>query len=325
MKKKLITVFLILLVMISQVSIHSQSINVVRTESSINKITFYFKDYFNRENETPFDSSCTVPLLSMVPPTSFQNKFYPVLFFNGLLNQQDALMNWILNWFCCVIFERSNIDWPDEYQDLLEKIKILFPHHLRIVEAYEHTSEQSIQINGDVYFQLYFKSRFGFNKFHNDHVKVSLFTFDPDGLFPVEIANHTVKIQQKTLNRINYQNVILENVQCTVYPETLLLSSVEIFPTNRSVTSKIANPDSILHNTISKISIKLIELIHNSNNYRMKQISEFIKYFQNVSSEFNLTSYDYANLTDAIMGPSLVYDSLFHPSAVIVPLVNYKK
>ena len=95
--------------------------------------------------------------------------------------------------------------------------------------------------------------------------------------------------------------------------------------TNRSITSKIANPDSLIHNTMLKLISKLIPLIDNSSFHKLNQLSEVLNNIKNISEEYNLTSYDYANLTDTILAPALVYDSTLHPSSVTIPITDVTK
>ena len=76
---------------------------------------------------------------------------------------------------------------------------------------------------------------------------------------------------------------------------------------------------------MSKLISKLIPLIDTSSFQKMKQLSDLLNNIKTISEEYNLNSYDYANLTDTILAPALVYDSTLHPSSVTIPITDVTK
>jgi len=280
--------------------------------------TFYFKDAMNLDGSSESDSMGMSVLVSQDPPTKQNDSEYPPLLIKGLDNSEE-LTYWLAAWAIQLM--------GSEYEDLLEGFDILLPNPFRIVETYEHYGNESVEIKGDVVFDLYFLSELT-SKLNNnqDEVKVCLYSMNSESLIPLpkEIKNTTAKITPKSLLRnIHEQKITLENVNYTLDPGDALLFSIEIIPGDKAIVN---------------FGLKLIELPflksfwekvldcfenqeNNSEKPLFQELGAIIKEFRSMieDEEFNITSDQISEIFTAVMSSSLVYDSTSHSSSVTLP------
>ena len=69
--------------------------------------------------------------------------------------------------------------------DLFKTLEIIFPHPSRIVEVYENDVNKSIEINGDIVFDLYFSSTISSKFINKDYVKIGQYSIDPNSIIPL--------------------------------------------------------------------------------------------------------------------------------------------
>ena len=142
---------------------------VVSADPVSGETTFYFKDAINLDGSSEFDSMYGISVLvSQDPPTKQNDSEYPPLLFNGFTPNSEELTYWLAAWAMQLLGSEY-----DEYMDLLDGFDIILPHPFRIVETYEHYGNESVEIKGDVVFDLYFLSEIT-SKFdmNGDEVKV---------------------------------------------------------------------------------------------------------------------------------------------------------
>ncbi|MCK5030307.1 MAG: hypothetical protein KAR64_02465, partial [Thermoplasmatales archaeon] len=279
--------------------------------------TFYFKDAINLDGSSEFDSMGMSVLVSQDPPTKQNDSEYPPLLFNGLEPNSEELTYWFAAWAIQLM--------GSEYGDLLEGFDLLLPHPFRIVETYEHYGNESVEIKGDVVFDLYFLSEVA-SKFNKDEVKVCLYSINSESLIPLpkEIKNTTVQLTPKLLpGSIHEQKITLENVNYTLDPGDNLLFSIEIIPGDKVLVDIVLKFIELpLFESFGEKALDFFEnQENNSERPRLQELGALIKEFRSMieDGEFNITAEQVSEIFTAVMSSSFVYDSANHPSSVTLP------
>jgi PKD repeat protein len=287
------------------------------------KTTFYFKDVLNFE-ETEYDSMFgMLALASESHPTKRVDSKYPPSFFKINTSRilprctfnSEELSIWFTNW----IFYFMRDEYDDEYEDLFERFELLFPHPFRILEAYEYDGNEQVEIKGDVVFDLYFSSEISSKLLNKDHVKIGLYSVNPESILPLpkEIKNATMKIRPNLLREIHRQKIKLQNIDFTLNPGEILLFQVEIIPSNKTIVNLIKN-----RMDMDKIFGRWEERANRWENSRingLREIAAFINEIRNLSEDLNISKEDIAEIANVVRSISFVYDSVSHPSSVTMP------
>jgi hypothetical protein len=196
------------------------------------------------------------------------------------------------------------------------------PTPYRVIETYVYTGNDTILINGDVSFNLFFehpnaKVINSLPRFQ-DSVKISFYTMSGYSFLPKLIDNTTVALTPKGLESIYKQQITLGNISQTISPGDNLLFSIEILPSNKTVTNYIKN-----HLNIDKkiaLAQKIANILENRSKFpNVQSIGTALKTLLLGIEEVNITSEDFANVYNAIASSKFVYDSTSHPSSVTIP------
>ncbi len=297
-------------------------IQPVSAESISGETTFYFTNALSTDivEDVEFDFipvSLDKPLSqndSKYPPSIFR-KNESKTFIKQELNTEEMLY-WLGLW-SFYILDTYLENLSDEFGDFFEGIEILLPHPYRIVEGFENSGNDTIDIHGDVVFDLYFSSnqRQRFRQRYRDEVKVGLYSMD--FLFINEIKNSTQQIKPGSIiqNGISRQKITIENVNLTLKPGESLLFSIEIIQSNKSRFIGSLLKNSIDEERFLNNLEKLATRWENTTGTREK-IGTFLKEFIPIIKGLNFTIDDIAKFFDTFRSSSLVYDSAAHPSSV---------
>jgi hypothetical protein len=307
------TVCIITVLLLSLIPIHP-----IQADSVSGETTFYFVDML--DETLPKESMVgSHPLISTLPPTNSTDKYYPPKLSNGLSANIDELAIWASFWAFDLLDELGEL--PDEYADLLNGFELLLPSPLRIVEAYEYSGNETVNISGDVSFNIYTHSKISSKIQQNDNVKISLFSMGASAILPTEIANQTSNITNGLLTGITPMTITLQNVDYKLKPDTSLFFSIEIIPGPKKVTSALQNNDSVIR-TLAQSGLKLAEtLINLSGNEESETILEMMDLITELVDELNISSDQITGIIDSLISTSIVYGSQTHPSSATVPFL----
>ena len=298
-------------------------------ESPTGNTTFYFKETL-ASNEINYDSSGTFTKLSTIPPTDDNTSSYPplinqeVLLKNGFSFNNKTFTEWGATWAITLLDELDGYDdILDGYGDLLKQMEIIFPNPLRIVEAYQHNGNESIQLNGNINYDLYFKLKPG-SRFHkNDQVKLRVFTYSDTSLFPNEIANTNVSLIPGIFEKIIQRTVTITNVSETIDPGQLLLFSVEIMPGNKTISNILLQEGITLENVTNELTRMVGTFANFTNIKKAEDVYLLLKDIQSTFSEegagLNISIDDFKEISNSLLSVSFLYDSSKYPSSVTVP------
>lgn len=297
----------------------------VTAQSSSSQTTLYFVDTLNYLDEENF-SDFGFLYLSLNPPTKQNDSQYPPNLF--IKNTTKLLPRYNLNadewvaWFGSTWLLYFLQDSPEfNFSDLFPGLDLFFPHPFRIVEGYSYEGNESITINGDVIYNLYFSSDVKNKKFR-DKVKVELYSMNLESMFPLPklIKNTTVELIPTRGSDIYKQQVILPEISYTLKPGDSLLFSIEIIPTNKTLSNIVAKRLDI-DKILSRFDKWASFFENRSRMTKLQDIGTMIKEMLSVLKEglINITSEDLAAIVNAMRSTSFVYDSIKHPSSVTVP------
>jgi hypothetical protein len=280
--------------------------------------------------------------------TVWPPKIFPLKSADG-----EELTEWLMLW---TIGELTDLDLEGMeglFDGLGEMMEIMYGNPLGISGMYEYTGEDTLEIKGDVAFNLYVMSKL-LSKLETfqDSIKVSISTFN--GIMPTTIKNKTVDIKPEWFKgEIQNMDIVLEDVECTLEPGDVLYFSVKIIPGDKPIGNlldktideeelveffedfreKLSNESSIEHP-------KLMDILENFYEKRLEDsfglnfsdaksfAVEAIDGFLELTDGTNITD-TLVDMANALRSSSIVYDSLTYDSSVTLPVVfgdneNYK-
>jgi hypothetical protein len=306
-----------------------------RAETAPGETTLYFTDALGSLEDGNI-SELGFAFISQTPPTKQNDSQYPPNLF--IKNTSRLLPRYQLNadqwllWFSTAWIMSFLEDSPEfNLSDLFEflenetlegyDISLFLPNPFRVVEEYTYNGNESITINGDLTFNTYFSSSIKRPKFRDD-VKVGLYSMNINSFipFPKLIKNTTTTLTPGLFTDIYNQKIIIKNVNYTIKPGESLLFSVEIIPVNKTIPTLIEKYIDV-NQIITRWEQRANRWENNSKIPKIQEIGTTIKEFIALikDSGVNITSEDLAELFNAVISSSFVYDSAAHPSSVTIP------
>jgi len=297
----------------------------VLAESSTGQTTLYFTDALNFEENENFsefgfafmgETPSTKQNDSQYPPSLFiknTSKFLPRYSFNA-----DQWLTWFSTTWLLYFIKNS----PEfNFTDLLPGFELFLPHPFRVVEGYTYNGNDSVNINGDLVYDLYFTSPIKKQKFRDD-VKVELYSMSMNSALPLPklIKNTTNELTPGLFSDIYNQKITLKNISHTLEPGDSLLFTIEIVPSNKTLPTLITKYID-LNRFISRWEERANRWENRSNMHRLQDIGTALKDILSIlkESSMNITSEDFAAIINAMRSTSFIYDSANHPASVTIP------
>jgi hypothetical protein len=313
---------IILILLISNFSAFSY-IQTSKAFSSNGQTTLYFKDVLNVDPESDYDSNLGLTLLlSESFPSKINDSYYPPKIFNGRTSNTEELSVWISTWLFYFLDDFS--EEFGEIDGLLEGFELFFPNPLKIVESYEYTGEEDLEIEGDINFNLYLSSNIFSKVSSNDKVNVGVYSLNPNAALPIpiKISNKTIDVNPELIQNIDIYNIVIEDVNHTLDPGETLIFEIELIPGNKTIINILTKERPILKNLANFTIDFLYNIANNSGNTTLNDIIDFIDMFDDIVAESNLTIDDASIILNSLISTSLVYDSISHPSSVSLPFID---
>ena len=287
--------------------------------------TLYFTNALSFESEDGF------AVLTQTRPTSPDDSEYPpsILSKNRGTGENKTLLsedwiNWLLIAGIGQYFDNLtgfDMDELGEFGDIFEGLELLLPGPSRITEAYTYNGTDTVHIQGDIPFHLYFSDTRKI-KSRTDSISVALYTINIDSLFglPKLIKNTTELLKPPAyFGGIYDQQITLTDVNFSLKPGDSLLVSIEIIPKEKPI---------LLLDLLKRPLIKnIVEVVVNrwtSGDVRgplRLRIGELINNITTIlnETEVNFTSEDIASFINTMKSSKFIYDSLAHPASIIIP------
>jgi len=298
----------------------------VLAESSSGQTTLYFTDALNFEENENFsefgfafmaETASTKQNDSEYPPSLFiknTSKFLPRYSFNA-----DQWLTWFTSAWLFYFLE-DFADFNDSgFDDIFGGFELLLPHPYRIVESYTYNGNDSVKINGDLFYNLYFASPIKRQKFRDD-VKVGLYSLNMNSALPLPslIKNTTVELTPGLFSDIYNQQITLKNISYTLEPGESLLFTVEIAPCNKTIPALITKYIDF-NRFIARWEERANRWENRSKMQRLQDIGTALKDILPLLKDSNITSEDFAAIINVMRSSSLIYDSANHPASVTIP------
>jgi hypothetical protein len=300
-------------------------IPVAHAENSQGYTTLYFTNALNFENEDG------VSTLTQIRPTSQKDSEYPpsILTKNGIFDKNNTLISqewftWLSSALIGNIFGNLSGFNMSELGGL-EGLELLFPGLNRISEVYAYNGNDTIKIQGDILYHLYFSDTRKIKKL-TDSISVALYTIPIDSLFglPKKITNTTELLKPpRYFGGIYDQQITLSNVNCTLKPGDSLLVSIEIIPTNKSTLAL-----DLINSPAIKKGVQWMVNRWENNITRgplrrqlgalIKNVTTFLKESEG-DTGINFSSDDIASFINTMKSTKFIYDSQAHPSSITIP------
>ncbi len=322
---KALRVLCLLFILISVTLFPALHVPPVRADDSTGQTTLYFTDalsYLESENY----SDLGFITMSEYPPTKQNDSEYPPNLFiknaSKILPIPSLNANEWFTWFTTSWLLYFLQDSPEfNFTDLFPGFELFLPHPFRVVEGYSYNGNESVTISGDIVYNLYFSSDIKLKKFR-DQVKVELYSINMESMLPLpkKIANTTEDLTPKFFSDIYKQQITLSDVTCTLTPGDSLLFSVEIVPSNKTLSNLITRFVDV-NRFLTRWEKRANWLENRSNLNKLQSFGTTLKEIISIVKEglINITSEDFATVINAMRSSSFVYDSAQHPSSVFIP------
>jgi len=185
---------------------------------------------------------------------------------------------------------------------------------------YEYYGNKSIQIEGDVEFNLYFSSTLSTQTLWNDDLEISIYSLDIDTFqaTKLENANTTVTIKQEFFGEtVQKINVTLQNIEYNLSDGEILIFVVEVIQTGKPIGNII---EKRYQEKLQERAKKVAEFLNKSGNENLAQIGDIIMQILGTAEEFGISAEEFGSLANSFSSSSFVYNSKDYPSSVILPL-----
>ena len=193
----------------------------------------------------------------------------------------------------------------------------MFQNPMRIVGAYENNANESIEIDENVIYNLYFDTtrRLPWNY---DNAEIGLYSMTSFLGFPLPklIKNTTIQIKHKIISDLH--EVTLDNISYVLKPGESLLFSIKLIPSEKPLT-KLFTRDGIFIQGLKTVVNNFIDRrANNTNKPQLQELAILVQEVKLLAEDLNISKEDIGIVLDAILFTSFLYDSVSHPSSVSV-------
>jgi uncharacterized membrane protein len=296
----------------------------VFAESNSGQTTLYFTDALN---STANLSDFNFAFVSQTPPIKQNDSQYPPSLFIKNTSKPlqrysfnaDQWLTWFSSAWLLYFLENSSDFNLSDFGGIFGNLELFLPSPYRVVEGYTYNGNDSVKINGDFFYNLYFTSPIKNTKFR-DHVKVGLYSMNMNSALPLpkQINNTTIELTPEFFSDIYNQQITLKNINYTLQPGDSLLFTVEIVPSNKTLPTLLTKYID-LNRFITRWENIASRWENRSNMQKLQDIGTTLKDILSILKESNITSEDFAALINSMRSSSFVYDSVNHPASVTIP------
>jgi hypothetical protein len=196
---------------------------------------------------------------------------------------------------------------------------ILFGWHPYVTGGwYIYDGNETLEISGDITFDIYYYNTFASQSLWKDDLKVTLYTItDLLTLREIENGNTTVTLEPEQLGEV-VQNraVTLHNISLTLNEGDMLLFAVEIIQTDKPIGNIIGRRlGGRLFDKIRDIG----EFLNNTNNDELRDIGNTTLTILGLTEEAGISEEEIASLFNSLSSSKFVYNSPEYPSSVKLP------
>jgi uncharacterized membrane protein len=298
------TCFIIFILLLSSLSIFVFAPETAKAQDSAGGTVLYFHDYFGGDEE--------IPMISQSPPSKDNDSMWP-----PSISNTEEWIDWFMTWLAY-----KEIEGYGDFE--LDELYGLNPFTL--TEEYYYEGQDTLEIKGAVTFDLYFSSTLlsKILKDFKDSVEVSISYLDYESGSSAETRNTTAEIKSDLSGgKIQEQTIKIEDVNYNLKPGDSLVFSIKLIQTDKPIGTVIKMQD---EEELMGIAEQIADiLINQSISTKLKDVGAAIKEVLNSSEseDINITMDDIAELANAVVSSSFVYDSIEHRSSVTLPVAIF--
>ncbi len=295
--------------------------NLVSAESSSGQTTLYFTDALNYSENGNFSEFGFASLSQIFPTKQNDSEYPPSLFIKNtskIFFKYSADIDQWITWFSSawLLYFIEDSDYNFSFlDDIFGDFELFLPNPYRVVEEYTYTGDDTVKINGDILYNLYFKPPITVQK-PGDNVIVGLYSMNINSALPLPslIKNTTVTLAPGRSNGVYNQQITLESINHTVEPGESLLFTIEIVPCNKTLPTLLTKYIDLAR--WEKIANQLESF---SKIQTLQDIGMVLNDIVSLLEEANITSDDFAAIINNMISSSFIYDSSDHPASVTIP------
>ena len=225
----------------------------------------------------------------------------------------------LISSFSIFVFSPENVRAFDGEEIGEEQLILLGLHPYVTAGLYIHEGNESIDISGDIIFNLYYFNTFASQFGWKDNLKVTLYTVTQLlSLKEVENGNTTITLEpEKFGDAVQKQAVKLENVNLKLDVGDTLIFAVEIIQTDKPLGNFIGRRlGSKLFDKLRDIG----EFLNNSDSEELREIGNTTLQILGLTEEAGITEEEIATLLNSFSSSRFVFNSADYPSSVYLPI-----
>ena len=205
-------------------------------------------------------------------------------------------------------------------EEIGEEELILLGLHPYVTSGwYQYEGNGSIDISGDIIFNLFYYNTFASQFGWKDNLKVTLYTLTPlFSLKEIENGNTTITLEPEQFGDVvQKQTVKLENINLKLDDGDMLIFAVEIIQTDKPIGNFIGRRlGSKLFDRLRDIG----EFLNNSDNNELREIGNTTLQILGLTEEAGITEEEIATLLNSFSSSRFVFNSADYPSSVYLPI-----
>jgi hypothetical protein len=288
---------------------------VVSADPSSEETTLYFHEYYFETGEGNIDQNF---------PTKENDSALP-----PLIGESEEFLGWLSIWFIAIGMQHmdpADLGMTEEeyllFLKLMESLgEELWLNPFKIKETFTYSCEESVNVEGNVVFDLYFLSYLGRLRSEiKDSMNINLYLNDK------KIDNINITFEPKAFDgKVQGCTATIKDVDFSLEYGDELAFSVEILYSNKTIVDVIKKGGFLKERSDEDLKDILVWfadfLIKIENFPDVQLLGETVKLFLNESEVLeNLPLKDLAaDFVNTVISSSFVYDSTSHPSSVTLP------
>lgn len=225
------------------------------------------------------------------------------------------------------LFVISPVNVKAYEEELNEDLLILTGLHPFVTGGmFIYDGNETLEINGNLIFKLYYTSTFFTQRKYKDDLKVTLYTLGYNLLTgepylkEIENGNTTVTLEPEKLgDLVQYRPVKLENIKHNLTTGDILIFAVEMIQSGKPIGNIIERRyERKLKSRLQKVG----EFLNSSGDENLIQIGDAILQILGMTEEFGITGEEIGSLVDSLISSSFVYNSKEYNSSVTLPTTD---
>ncbi|KYK30286.1 MAG: hypothetical protein AYK22_04065 [Thermoplasmatales archaeon SG8-52-3] len=212
--------------------------------------------------------------------------------------------------------ESVNADDEEGFEELLLLITGLHPY--ATAGWYSYKGNESLEINGDIKFDLYLSTTISTQTKWKDDLQISIYSYNENLILPVKIKNTSINIVPELFGEtVQKFNVTIEDLEYNLSYGDILIFTVEIIQSGKPIGNII---EKRYEDKLLTRAQKVADFLNKSANEDLVAFGDVIMQILGTAEEFGVTPEEFGSLGNSFSSTSFVYNSEDYPSSVTFPI-----